>query len=56
MADLGWGKGGAPPSMPEETIAMDDFNSEPEDDEYMQIVGKIDPFSGRVGHFHWLCR
>lgn len=50
MADLDWGNGEAPPSMPKEAIVMGDFNSEPESDEYMRMVGEIDPCFGRVGH------
>ena len=29
---------------------MGDFNSEPESDEYMRMVGKIDPCFGRIGY------
>jgi len=46
----GWSNGEALPPMPKETIVMGDFNSEPESDEYEQMVGSIDPCHGRVGH------
>ena len=50
FADQDWGNGEEPPSMPKETIVMGDFNSQPESDEYMRMVGEIDPCYGRVGH------
>lgn len=50
FADMDWGNGEAPPSMPKEAIVMGDFNSEPESNEYMRMVGEIDPCYSRVGH------
>jgi endonuclease/exonuclease/phosphatase family metal-dependent hydrolase len=50
LADQDWSNGEDSPPMPRETIVMGDFNSEPESDEYEQMVGKIDPSYGRVGH------
>jgi len=50
LADQYWSNGEALPPMPKETIVMGDFNSEPESDEYKQMVGTIDPCYGRVGH------
>ncbi len=50
LADQNWSNGEALPPMPKETIVMGDFNSEPESEEYQQIVGAIDPCYGRVGH------
>ena len=50
MAELDWSNGEGPPSMPKETIVMGDFNSEPESDEYLRMVGEIDPDFGRVAH------
>ncbi len=50
FAELDWSNGEAPPSMPQEAIVMGDFNSEPESDEYMRMVGEIDPCFGRIGH------
>jgi endonuclease/exonuclease/phosphatase family metal-dependent hydrolase len=46
----GWHNDEEPPSMPKETIVMGDFNSQPESDEYIRMVGGIDPSYGRVGH------
>jgi endonuclease/exonuclease/phosphatase family metal-dependent hydrolase len=51
LFDQDWSNGEGLPPMPRETIVMGDFNSEPESDEYQQMVGKIDPCYGRVGHF-----
>ncbi len=50
LAEQNWSNGEELPPMPKETIVMGDFNSEPESDEYEQMVGAIDPFYGRVGH------
>jgi endonuclease/exonuclease/phosphatase family metal-dependent hydrolase len=50
LGDQNWSNGEALPPMPKETIVMGDFNSEPESDEYEQMVGAIDPCYGRVTH------
>ncbi len=47
---LGWHNDEAPPLMPKEAIVMGDFNSQPESEEYVRMVGGIDPGFGRVGH------
>ena len=45
-----WSNGEALPPMPQVTVLMGDFNSEPESPEYNRLVGDIDPCNGRVGH------
>ena len=50
FAEQDWANGEAPPSMPKEAIIMGDFNSVPESDEYVRMVGNIDPCYGRVAH------
>ncbi len=50
LADQNWSNGETLPPMPKETIVMGDFNSEPESDEYQQMVGNEDSCYGRVGH------
>ncbi len=50
FAEQDWANGEAPPSMPKEAIMMGDFNSVPESDEYVRMVGNIDPCYGRVAH------
>ena len=50
LVDQNWSHGEAPPPMPQETVIMGDFNSEPESPEYNRLVGDIDPCYGRVGH------
>ncbi len=50
LGDQNWTNDEALPPMPKETIVMGDFNSEPESDEYEQMVGAIDPSYGRVTH------
>ena len=50
LVDQNWSNGEAPPPMPQLTVMMGDFNSEPESPEYTRLVGEIDPCNGRVGH------
>ncbi len=45
-----WSLGKAPPPMPTQAVVMGDFNSEPESEEYIRMVGGIDPYYGRVAH------
>lgn len=47
---LEWSDGKPPPPMPETTIVMGDFNSEPDSDEFQRMVGVFDPIYGQVEH------
>ena len=50
LVDQNWSNGEVVQPMPQETVMMGDFNSEPESLEYNRLVGEIDPCYGRVGH------
>ena len=45
-----WSDGEPPPPVPDETIMMGDFNSEPQSEEFQRMVGTFDPIYGQVEH------
>ncbi len=45
-----WSDGKPPPPMPDTTIVMGDFNSEPDSEEFQRMVGTFDPLYGQADH------
>ena len=45
-----WSDGKPQPPMPDATIVMGDFNSEPESEEFQRMVGTFHPLYGHVDH------
>ena len=45
-----WSDGESRPPIPDETVMMGDFNSEPESEEFQRMVGTFDPIYGQVEH------
>ncbi|MEE9250516.1 MAG: endonuclease/exonuclease/phosphatase family protein, partial [Alphaproteobacteria bacterium] len=50
FAGFEWSDGKPPPPMPDTTIVMGDFNSEPDSEEFQRMVGTFDPLYGQADH------